>query len=58
MEIIIKPAKSQGFDNILVIVDHIFKYGHFLSMKHLCIAHAVVDSLRRCCDFMVSHKPL
>jgi len=43
MDFIIRLPKSNGFDAILVVVDRLSKYGHFIPLKHLYSTKSVVD---------------
>ena len=38
--------KSEGFEVILVVVDHFTKYAHFLPLKHLYTTHSVATIVR------------
>lgn len=34
MDFIVKLPKVKGFDTILVVVDHLSKYRHFIAIRH------------------------
>lgn len=43
MDFIVKLPKSQGYDAVLVVVDHQSKYGHFQLLKHPYLARIVAE---------------
>ncbi|WVZ12616.1 hypothetical protein V8G54_017146 [Vigna mungo] len=43
MDFIVRLPKSQGFDAILVVVDRLSKYAHFLPLKHPYSAKTVAE---------------
>lgn len=35
--------KSRGYEAVLVVVDRLSKYGHFIAIKHPYIARSIAD---------------
>lgn len=47
MDFIVRLPKSKGCDAILVIVDRLSKYGHFIALKHPYTARIVAEAFVR-----------
>ena len=43
MDFIIRLPKSCRKDTILVVVDHLSKYGHFIALKHPYSARTITE---------------
>lgn len=44
MDFIVRLPKSKGYDVILIVVDRLRKYGHFIPLKHPYTTHTVVEA--------------
>jgi len=47
MDFITRLPKSNGYDAILVVVDHLSKYAHFIPLKHPYSTKSVAEVFTR-----------
>ena len=53
MDFILGLPRSRGYDTILVVVDRLSKYSHFILLKHPYTARSITDILVK--DIMRPH---
>lgn len=53
MDFIIRLPKSNGYDAVLVMVDRLSKYRHFITIKHPYLARSIAEVFVR--DIVKKH---